>query len=448
MDQSIAKPSAQTGVPTRVRWGILGMLFAATTLNYADRATISIAGPEISKALALSPVQMGFVFSAFAWSYVVAQLPCGWLLDRFGSRKVYFYSILLWSIFTLLCGVAGFLSGALALGTLFGLRLLVGAAEAPAFPANSRITSSWFPTVERGTAAAIFNSAQYFATVLFGPFMAWLVHRFGWQSVFYVMGGLGVCMSWLWLRWIHGPLTHPGVNAAELAHIEAGGALVHIEGGDPRASGPDRTWRTIQQLLKSRMLLGIYVAQYGITALTYFFLTWFPVYLVKERHMSILNAGFVAVLPAVAGFVGGVLGGMISDRMIKAGWSQSVARKTPIVAGMLAAMSMVICNYVSTDWVVVAVMSLAFFGKGVGALGWAVVADTSPPEAGGLSGALFNTFGNTAGITTPIVIGYIIQSTGSFANALVFIGANALMTIVCYLFVVGEIRRFKLEQPD
>ncbi len=421
------------------------MLFAATTLNYADRATISIAGPEISKALALTPVQMGFVFSAFAWSYVVAQLPCGWLLDRFGSRRVYFYSILLWSVFTMLCGFAGFLSGGVALATLFGLRMLVGTAEAPAFPANSRITSSWFPTAERGTAAAIFNSAQYFATVLFGPFMAWLVDRFGWQSVFYVMGVLGVCMSWLWLRCIHGPSTHPGVSAAELAYIEAGGALVHIEGGGAPAPRNDQTWHTIRQLLGSRMLLGIYVAQYGITALTYFFLTWFPVYLVKERHMSILNAGFVAVLPAVAGFVGGVLGGMISDRMIKGGCSQSLARKTPIVGGMLAAMSMVVCNYVSTDWVVVAVMSLAFFGKGVGALGWAVVADTSPPEAGGLSGALFNTFGNTAGITTPIVIGYILQSTGSFANALVFIGANALMTIVCYLFVVGEIRRFKLE---
>jgi ACS family glucarate transporter-like MFS transporter len=446
MDQPLTKARVQQGVPTRVRWGILAMLFAATTLNYADRATISIAGPEISKALGLSPVQMGFVFSAFAWSYVVAQLPCGWLLDRFGSRKVYFYSILFWSVFTLLCGFSGFLPAGLALSTLFGLRLLVGAAEAPAFPANSRITSSWFPTAERGTAAAIFNSAQYFATVLFGPFMAWLVHRFGWQSVFYVMGILGVCMAWLWLRRIHGPLQHPDINGMELNHIKAGGALVQIEGGGlARAGGEEqKTWRTIRQLLGSRMLLGIYVAQYGITALTYFFLTWFPVYLVKERHMSILNAGFVAVLPAVAGFVGGVLGGVISDRMIRAGWSQSVARKTPIVGGMLAAMSMVVCNYVSTDWVVIAVMSLAFFGKGVGALGWAVVADTSPPEAGGLSGALFNTFGNTAGITTPIVIGYIIQSTGSFANALVFIGANALMTIVCYLFVVGEIRRFTL----
>jgi ACS family glucarate transporter-like MFS transporter len=121
-----------------------------------------------------------------------------------------------------------------------------------------------------------------------------------------------------------------------------------------------------------------------------------------------------------------------------------MSRKVPIVCGMLLSMSMIACNYIDTDAVVVAVMALAFFGKGVGALGWAVVADTSPKEAGGLSGALFNTFGNTAGITTPIVIGYIVQGTGSFAGALVFVGANAAVTIFSYVFIVGEIKRVKL----
>jgi ACS family glucarate transporter-like MFS transporter len=111
---------------------------------------------------------------------------------------------------------------------------------------------------------------------------------------------------------------------------------------------------------------------------------------------------------------------------------------------MLMSTSMIACNYIQTDTLVVAVMSLAFFGKGVGALGWAVVSDTSPQEAGGLSGALFNTFGNTAGITTPIAIGYIVDATGSFAGALVYVGANAALAIVCYLFVVGDIRRVKL----
>jgi ACS family glucarate transporter-like MFS transporter len=110
-------------------------------------------------------------------------------------------------------------------------------------------------------------------------------------------------------------------------------------------------------------------------------------------------------------------------------------------------MSMIVCNYVESDWVVVAVMSLAFFGKGVGALGWAVVADTSPKEAGGLSGALFNTFGNTAGITTPIVIGFILQQTGSFAGALVFVGANAAVTVLAYVLLVGDIKRFEFGTP-
>jgi ACS family glucarate transporter-like MFS transporter len=433
---------------TRVRWTILAILFAVTTINYADRATIAIAGPELKRLLGLSPVEMGFVFSAFAWSYVLAQLPGGWLLDRFGSKITYFFSIFLWSIFTMLMGTVGFLTGAAAVTTLFILRLLIGAAEAPSFPGNSRIASAWFPTSERGTAAAIFNSAQYFATVLFAPIMGWLVHTFGWESVFFVMGGLGVVMAFIWLKTVYGPKDHPKANAAEIAYIEAGGALVDLESKDKVAATTKLdTWSCIKQLLGNRMLLGVYIGQYCINTLTYFFLTWFPVYLVQERHMTILKAGFVAALPAVAGFLGGVLGGVISDRLIKSGKSLSVARKTPIVCGMLLSTSMIVCNYVDADWLVITVMSLAFFGKGIGALGWAVVADTSPKEAGGMSGALFNTFGNTAGITTPIVIGYILQTTGTFAGALVFVGANAVVTILCYLLMVGEIKRFEFKTP-
>jgi MFS transporter, ACS family, glucarate transporter len=425
---------------------ILAMLFAITTINYADRATISIAGPEIKKELGLSAVQMGFIFSAFAWSYVVAQLPGGWLLDRFGSKITYFFSIFLWSTFTLFTGAAGFFAGGAAVAVLFTLRMLVGAAEAPSFPGNSRIASAWFPTHERGLAAAVFNSAQYFATVLFAPIMGWLVHTYGWHSVFYVMGALGIVMAFVWLKTIYGPKEHPGINAEELQYIQEGGALVDLESGSRiKQAAQVNTLACIKELLSNRMLLGVYIGQYCITTLTYFFLTWFPVYLVQERHMTILKAGFVASLPAIAGFLGGIFGGWLSDRLAKAGYSLSVSRKVPIVFGMLMSMSMIACNYIQADTLVVAVMSLAFFGKGVGALGWAVVSDTSPKEAGGLSGALFNTFGNTAGITTPIVIGYIVEATGSFAGALVFVGANAALAIACYLFVVGDIKRVKLE---
>jgi ACS family glucarate transporter-like MFS transporter len=434
----------------RIRYGILAMLFVVTAINYADRATLSIAGPALSKELGLSAVTMGYVFSAFGWSYVLAQLPGGWLLDRFGSKRVYAASIFIWSLFTVLQGGITFLTATVATAVvmLFSMRLLVGLAEAPSFPANARIVAAWFPTNERGTASAIFNSAQYFSTVLFAPIMGWITHTYGWPYVFYFMGSVGIVASVIWLKVIYSPKTHPTVNKAELDYIEKGGALVNLDQPkDPaviRGENDKPKWSHVKQLLGNRMLLGIYIAQYCITTLTYFFLTWFPVYLVKERGMSILNAGFVAAVPAICGFLGGVLGGVISDYLLRKGYSLTASRKTPIVIGMLLSTSMIACNYVDSSSVVVAIMAFAFFGKGLGALGWAVVSDTSPKEISGVSGALFNTFGNTAGITTPIVIGYIVGGSGSFNGALIFVAANALVAVISYLFVVGEIKRFVL----
>jgi ACS family glucarate transporter-like MFS transporter len=196
--------------------------------------------------------------------------------------------------------------------------------------------------------------------------------------------------------------------------------------------------------VKSRMMVGIYLGQFCINAITYFFITWFPVYLVQQRGMSILNAGFIAAVPAICGFTGGVLGGVWSDFLLRSGWSLTAARKIPIVTGMLLSMSMIACNYVDAQYLVVVIMALAFFGKGIGALGWAVMSDTAPREIAGLSGGLLNLFGNISSITTPIVIGYIIQSTGSFNGALVFIGANAFVAILSYVVVVGEIKRLEL----
>jgi ACS family glucarate transporter-like MFS transporter len=191
------------------------------------------------------------------------------------------------------------------------------------------------------------------------------------------------------------------------------------------------------------MMLGIFLGQYCISTLTYFFLTWFPVYLVQQRGMSILQAGLVASIPAICGFAGGVLGGVFSDALLRRGFTLTVARKTPIVIGLLLSSSMVLCNYVDVQWLIVAIMALAFFGKGIGALGWAVMSDTAPAQTAGLSAGLFNMFGNIAAISTPIVIGYIIGLTGSFNGALFFVGANALVAVLSYLVIVGEIKRLQ-----
>ncbi len=429
---------------TNVRYLIVFILFLLTTINYADRATLSIVGTDLAKELKLDPVGMGYVFSAFAWAYVIFQLPGGWLLDRFGSKTIYGWSIALWSLFTLLQGCVGALPSAHVVVTLFILRFLLGVAESPSLPANGRIVAVWFPTAERGTASAIFNSAQYAATVFFAPIMGWITHNLGWPQVFWFMGALGLVFAACWPRLIHNPREHPHASAAEVAHIERGGGLVDVDAS--RAKKPDAPggWPVLRQLLGNRMLLGIYLGQYAITTLTWFFLTWFPIYLVQDRGMSILKVGFVAVLPALCGLVGGIGGGAFSDWLLRRGRSLTAARKIPIIAGLVLSVSMAACNYVAAEWAVIVIMSLAFFGKGVAALGWAVVADSSPREITGLSGGLFNTFGNIAGIVTPIAIGYILKSTGSFNGALLFVSAHAVLAMISYLFIVQEIKRVEL----
>jgi ACS family glucarate transporter-like MFS transporter len=262
--------------------------------------------------------------------------------------------------------------------------------------------------------------------------------------VFVLMGAVGLVFGLAWNRLVYEPADHPLANAAEVDHIRAGGGLVDLDQGTARRTTAPGRPGLILDLLRERMLVGIFLGQYCINVLTWFFLTWFPIYLVKQRGMSILQVGFVAVLPALCGFIGGVLGGWISDTLLRRGVPLSTARKAPIVAGLLLSTIIVGCNYVSAQWAVIALMSLAFFGKGVGALGWAVMADVAPREATGLASGLFNMCGNLAGIVTPIVIGYILQSTGSFEGALVYVGAHALLAVVSFLVIVGDIRRIEL----
>ena len=189
---SISVPLEKAHVGRR-RFVILALIFIVTVLNYADRATMSIAGTGVVKDLGLDPIMLGMIFSAFAWAYALGQIPGGWLLDKFGARRVYGCSLLLWSLFTMMQGTVGWIGlvGSTAAIALFGMRFMLGLVESPAFPANNRIVSCWFPTSERGTASALFNSAQYMAVVVFAPLMAWLTHSWGWEHVFIWMGALG-----------------------------------------------------------------------------------------------------------------------------------------------------------------------------------------------------------------------------------------------------------------
>ncbi|WP_249209807.1 MFS transporter [Bradyrhizobium manausense] len=194
------------------------------------------------------------------------------------------------------------------------------------------------------------------------------------------------------------------------------------------------------------MLVGIFIAQYCISSITWFFVSWFPSYLVKARGLSVMEASLVATVPAIAGFVGGVSTGFFSDWLLKKTGSLSIARKLPITVGLGMSALIIGCNYTNSSLIVVFLMSAAFFGKGFGSLGWTVVADTAPKEIVGLTGGVFNALGNTAGIVTPVMIGYILANTGSFNGALTYVGLHGLVAVLCYWVIVGPIQRVTIRE--
>jgi ACS family glucarate transporter-like MFS transporter len=441
----VSAPHVVAEKKTRIRIWILGMILFLSTVAYADRSILSISGSGIKEEFGLSTVQLGYILSAFSWAYVLGQIPGGLVLDHFGTKKVYIVTLVLWSLSTFVLGFVGALATATAgaVVLIFTLRFILGFVEAPSFPANARITVMWFPRSERGRASSLFASAQYFAVGIFSPLAGWLVSQFGWPWPFFVLGTIGLLAAIVWVYYMHEPRQHPNMSKAELDYIIEGGALVDIDSIKERKAKSRLSGAVVKSLVTNRMLWCAYIGQYCTIALSYFFITWFPIYLVQARGMDILHAGFATVAPSVFGFAGGISGGIISDYLIQRGWSVSWARKTPYIVGMFMASTLVIASISDSNVLIVALMSFAFYGKGIaaGAGTWAIISDTAPKEAVGLAGSIFNCVGNIAGIVTPIVFGYIVADTGSYGAGLYFVGAHCIVAALIFLFVMGKIER-------
>jgi ACS family D-galactonate transporter-like MFS transporter len=412
-----------------VRYGIVALICGAVTINYLDRALLGVALPGLQKEFGLDATLAGVLLSAFSWTYFLAQLPAGAMLDRFGVKITYVASIALWSAVTLLHGaVNGFRS-------LLGLRLALGLAEAPCFPANSTIIAMWCPRSERARAVGLYTAAEYVGLGFLSPVLFWGLSVAGWRSLFVVAGAIGMAYSLYFARRYFDPDTHPGVSGAERNDITAGGGL------NANSGSSSRSWAAIGSLLAHRQIVGVCLGQFAVHSTLTFFLTWFPSYLVTERHIDWIRAGFMASLPYVAAFVGVLVGGVWSDRLLTGGASISVARKVPVITGLLVATVIVAANYVDSSALIVAVLAVAFFAQGMSGTSWAAVAEIAPPGQLGLVGGLFNAAGNLAGIVTPIAIGIIVDVTGSFVGALYFVGAVALFGACSWIFIVGPLER-------
>jgi ACS family D-galactonate transporter-like MFS transporter len=419
--------------PTRQRFCVMGMLFVSVVINYLDRSNLSIVAPRLSEELQLSPKLLGTTLSAFGWTYALFQIPASRLVDRIDPRLLYAITLALWSLGTLMMGFTGSILQILA------LRLVVGAFEAPSYPINNRIATTWFGETERAGVIGFYTSGQFVGLAFLTPLLTWMEVRFGWRFVFQATGVAGIVWAVAWWAWYRDPLKSPWINKAELRHISEGGGLPDLS---RRLSqkGDSTFWKDLRLVLGSRKLWGIYIGQFGLSSTLWFFLTWFPTYLVRFRHIALASAGLMASVPFLAAFFGVLSGGILSDWLLRRGWSLTAARKTPVIAGLLLTSMVCLANLTENSTVALALLSCSFFGCGFASITWAVVSAMAPERLIGLTGGVFNFVSNCSGIVVPIAVGFLIRGD-SFSLPLIFISLMALMGIASYLFLVGDIQR-------
>lgn len=433
---TVTHPGLQSAQrPTRSRYLIMVMLFITVVINYLDRSNLSIAAPALKDEFGLDTVHEGLILSAFGWTYAAMQIPGGWLVDRVSPRVLYAAALILWSAATFFMGFAG------SFVILFVLRLAVGALEAPAYPINNRVVTTWFPEKERATAIGFYTSGQFVGLAFLTPVLAWLQHHYGWHMVFVSTGLLGIVWGVLWYLIYREPRQFRGANAAEIELIQKGGGVVDLDKRVTEKKAPFN-WNDLGLVMSQRKLWGVYLGQFCLTSTLWFFLTWFPTYLVKYRGMDFIKSGFLASVPFLAAFIGVLCSGVLSDFLIRRGATVGLARKLPIILGLLISTSMIGANFTdSTPWVIF-FLALAFFGNGLASITWSLVSALAPVRLLGLTGGVFNFVGNLSSICTPIVIGFLV-SKDSFAPAIVYVSSLALLGALSYILLVGKVERIE-----
>jgi D-galactonate transporter len=436
-DGSLPTAALARGAGGRMRWLMVFMAFLGTAINYVDRANLSVAAPYLQKEFALTAAQTGAILGAFFWTYASFQLPSGWFVDRVGERVAYALAATWWSAFTALTAAGrGFAS-------LFGFRVLLGIGEAPAYPCNAKVVSEWFPPKERAFAASIFDSGARVGTALSLPIVSALISTFGWRTSFVVTGLLGLVWTVAWLAIYRRPRDRSGVSPSELAYIEAGRAAADAAPAAAAAGGafapatPLR-WR---DLFRYRTIWGMMLGFFCLNFVIYFFITWFPTYLVKARGFTLLKLGIFGMIPALTAIPAGYLGGLASDGLLRRGTRLTLARKIPLVSGMIMSSSIALAVLVPSAAWALALLSLSYASLTFAAASvWSLPAAVAPSRqyVASISG-IQNFASNLAGICIATFVGVMVGRSGGFVVPLLVAGGFSLLGAVSYLFIVGEI---------
>ena len=416
-----------TRIPGR-RWIIGVLLGVGILINYFDRINISVAAPQLQKEFGLTPVEMGFLFSAFFWSYSLLQVPGGMVLDRFGVTRVGRWGAFLWSVASAITAISS------GFGAIFGSRILLGIAEAPAFPASQKATGYWFPRQERSRSTAIFDSAAKFSNVIGVPLVAIVIVTFGWRWGFAITAALSLAYFVAYWAIYRDPSQDKKLTQAEHDYIVAGGA-------SPEGVAQSGQSAMLGYLLTTRKVWGLTVgfSAYGYSF--YLFLTWLPGYLVQTLHMDILKSAGYATIPWIFATLSDLLiGGFLVDYLIKRGNDKSVVRKSILVAGMLLGLAVFGAVFTTNPTWAIIWITLALTGLSAAApIGSSLVSLIAPRGGTGTIGGIVNFSNNLMGIAAPIITGFIVGLTHSFAGAFLVAGVVLVVGIFFYVVVLGRV---------
>lgn len=396
------------------RWWIVGLLFTASMINYLDRATVSMALPLISADLALGPGSKGILLSAFFWSYALMQIPMGLLADRVNLRWLYAGAFALWSLAQGLTGFAG------SLGMLIAFRILLGVGESIYLPGGTKIVSLLFRSHERGLPCGLFDFGTRTGLVLEGILIPWLLIHYGWRTAFFLVGF--TALLWL-IPWLV-------IFPRRMERIQE----------TPETPGHEASARRPRTLTLNRNLLGICLGFFCFDYYWYLLVTWLPDYLVTVRHLTVLRAGFYSALPFFVFGVSEPIGGWIADRLIRFGWDETRTRKGMVTVAFLTGLLLIPAARVeSANAAIALVIGGSLVGLSTGNL-LVILQSCAPPEEIGVWTGMENFAGNIAGILAPLVTGFLISRTGSYAPAFALAAIVLVTGLLAYWLIVGELK--------
>ncbi|HEY6465380.1 MAG TPA: MFS transporter [Candidatus Acidoferrales bacterium] len=403
------------------------LLGAGVVVTYFDRINLSVSRDALNATFGLSLVGFGYLSSAFSWTYGLMQLPAGMLLDRFGIKRIGRAGTFLWSCATF----AAALSTGVA--ALFGARFLLGVAESPIFPSNAKAIGAWFPQKERSFPMAITDGAAKFSSAVGVPLIGLLLIHFGWRWSFAATGFISLAYFVLFFLIYRNPEEDRRLSAIELAYIEKDTDLENQVHSVDVFSTPE--------LLCKKKVWGLALGWGAYNYSFYLLLTWLPSYLSLELHLDLLRSVIYTSIPWVLATLADVfIGGWFVDTLIARGWNAKTVRTTAMVVGMSLGLAFWGVRGVHTPATALFWISLGLCGLSIQApVAWTVPSLIVSQENVGVVSAFANFFSQLAGISAPIVTGYIIALTHSFSAAFATATAVLLIGICGYVFLLQDI---------